>query len=43
MSLVRIFLLWEDWQPTPEAVNPTALNNLEVVCDIATDLGLLLA
>lgn len=40
MSLVRIFLLWEDWQPTPDAVNPEALQNLEVVADIAADLGL---
>ncbi len=40
MSLVRIFLLWEDWQPTPERVNAIALRDLETVCDIAAELGL---
>jgi endo-1,4-beta-mannosidase len=40
LSLVRIFLLWEDWQPTPDQVNPQALAHLEKVCDIAAGLGL---
>ena len=40
LGLVRIFLLWEDWQPTPDRVNPQALDNLAQVCDIAADLGL---
>jgi len=40
MGMVRIFLLWEDWQPTPETVNAAALRDLETVCDIAADLGL---
>ena len=40
MSLVRIFLLWEDWQPTPDSVDPDALGNLGTVCDIAAGLGL---
>ena len=42
MSLVRIFLLWEDFQPTPSAVSPSALADLETVCDVAAerDLGL---
>jgi endo-1,4-beta-mannosidase len=40
MSLVRIFLLWEDWQPDPETVNSDCLNNLEIVCNAAADLGL---
>ncbi|MGC9358716.1 MAG: glycoside hydrolase 5 family protein, partial [Anaerolineae bacterium] len=40
LHLVRIFLLWEDWQPAPNAVNGEALDNLETVCDIAADLGL---
>ena len=26
MKLVRVFLLWEDFQPTPESVSPVALN-----------------
>ena len=40
MDLVRIFLLWDDWQPTPASVSCTALHHLEMVCDIAGDLGL---
>jgi endo-1,4-beta-mannosidase len=40
LNLVRIFLLWDDWQPTPERVNPETLNNLEAVCDIAASLDL---
>jgi endo-1,4-beta-mannosidase len=40
MSLVRIFLLWEDFQPTPDAVSPRALADLESVCDLAADRGL---
>jgi len=42
MKTVRIFLLWEDWQPTPTSVDQQALKNLESVCDIAADLGLTL-
>ena len=37
LGLVRIFLLWEDWQPEPDIVEETALQNLETVCDIAAD------
>jgi endo-1,4-beta-mannosidase len=42
MSLVRIFLLWEDFQPTPDTVSAGALADLETVCDLAAerDLGL---
>jgi endo-1,4-beta-mannosidase len=40
MSLVRIFLLWEDFQPTPTAVSPSALADLETVCDLAQERGL---
>jgi endo-1,4-beta-mannosidase len=40
MSLVRIFLRWEDFQPTPEAISPTALDALETVCDVAAERGL---
>jgi endo-1,4-beta-mannosidase len=40
MNLVRIFLLWDDWQPAPDAVSPAALGNLGLVLDIAADLGL---
>jgi endo-1,4-beta-mannosidase len=40
MSLVRIFLLWEDFQPAPDTVSPSALADLEAVCDVAADHGL---
>jgi endo-1,4-beta-mannosidase len=40
LGLVRIFLLWEDWQPTPTSVNVEALDHLEQVCDIALERGL---
>ena len=29
MSVVRIFLLWDDWMPTPDAVSPECLRNLK--------------
>lgn len=40
MSLVRIFLLWEDFQPRPTTVAPSALEDLETVCDVAAQRGL---
>lgn len=40
MSLVRIFLLWDDWQPTPDSVDAACLRNLGTVCDIAAEHGL---
>lgn len=40
MSVVRIFLLWDDWQPTPDTVSETCLTNLGVTCDIAAEHGL---
>jgi endo-1,4-beta-mannosidase len=40
MSLVRIFLLWEDFQPQPDSVAAEALADLETVCDLAADRGL---
>lgn len=40
LHVVRIFLLWDDWQPTPTTVNESALGHLEQVCDIATERGL---
>lgn len=42
LKLVRIFLLWDDFQPEPSQVDPAALANLEQVCDIAAELGLAL-
>lgn len=40
LRLVRIFLLWDDWQPTPDHVDPACLANLGTVCDIAAEFGL---
>ncbi len=40
MSVARIFLLWDDWQPAPEAVSPERLADLGTVLDAATDRGL---
>lgn len=40
ISFIRIFLLWEDWQPTAKKVNQNALKNLAKVCNIAADLDL---
>ena len=39
-NLVRVFLLWEDWQPAADTISDKALGDLEVVCDIADELGL---
>lgn len=40
MDVVRIFLLWDDWQETPDTVSPERLRDLGSVCDIATERGL---
>lgn len=42
LKVVRIFLLWDDFQPDPDSVSKEALNNLATVADIAgeNDLGL---
>jgi endo-1,4-beta-mannosidase len=40
LSLVRIFLRWEDFQPAPDAVSPQALADLTTVADIAAEHGL---
>ncbi|GAB4518089.1 MAG: hypothetical protein OHK0046_25420 [Anaerolineae bacterium] len=42
MNVVRLFLLWDDWQPTPDAVSSECLNNFAKVCDLAqaNNLGL---
>jgi endo-1,4-beta-mannosidase len=42
LSLVRIFLLWDDFQPSPDMVAREQLANLESVCTIAADQGLAL-
>lgn len=40
LELVRIFLLWDDWQPSPDRVDEAALRHLGDVLDIAGELGL---
>lgn len=40
MTVARIFLLWDDFQPTPDTVSEDCLKHLETVCDIAVDTGL---
>jgi endo-1,4-beta-mannosidase len=42
LRMVRIFLLWDDFQPTPDQVPPARLANLRTVCDIAAEMGLTL-
>lgn len=41
-GLVRVFLLWEDFQPDSDRVDAGTLRNLEQVCDIAASLHLTL-
>ena len=42
LNVVRIFLLWDDFQPEPHSVSKEVLDNLVTVADIAgeNDLGL---
>lgn len=40
MTVVRLFLLWDDFQPDPTSVNMDAVNNLVKVADIAVENGL---
>ena len=40
LDVVRFFLLWDDFQPEPDSVSQTALDNLATVCDIAAKNGL---
>jgi endo-1,4-beta-mannosidase len=40
LTHVRLFLLWESFQPDPRAVSAKALADLRTVADIAADLGL---
>lgn len=35
LQAVRLFLLWDDFQPDPHSVDSGAMRNLEQVCDIA--------
>jgi endo-1,4-beta-mannosidase len=40
LRFVRIFLLWDDFQPEPDRVSEACLDALETVCDIAAECGL---
>ena len=40
LGALRIFLLWDDFQPTPDAVSTAALGDLVTTCDIAAERGL---
>lgn len=42
LNVARLFLLWDDWQPTPDTVSKACLDNFGMVCDIAAqhNLGL---
>mgnify|MGYP001037855051 FL=1 len=40
MNVVRLFLLWEDFQPEPDSVSKDALAHLTTVCDAAAENGL---
>ena len=40
LDTVRFFLRWDDFQPTPETIDPTMLARLEAVADIAAEAGL---
>jgi endo-1,4-beta-mannosidase len=37
LNVVRLFLLWDDFQPDPNSVNHEAVNNLVKVADIAAN------
>jgi endo-1,4-beta-mannosidase len=40
MNVVRLFLLWDDWQPDPTSVDSARLKDFTTVCDIAANRGL---
>jgi endo-1,4-beta-mannosidase len=42
LRAVRIFLLWDDFQPEPGTVSVEAVRHLVEVADVAADLGLAL-
>lgn len=42
LNIVRLFLLWDDWQPTPDTVSAECLENFGTVCDIASENNLML-
>jgi len=40
MSVVRLFLLWDHWQPDPSLIPKQRLRDFETVADIAAERGL---
>lgn len=40
LGYVRIFLLWESFQPSPDSVDAKAIGHLRTVCDIGAEHGL---
>ncbi len=40
VDLVRLFLLWEDFQPEPDRIARSSLENLKTVADLASHYGL---
>jgi endo-1,4-beta-mannosidase len=40
LTHVRLFLLWESFQPAPDRIDAKALGHLRQVCDVAAELGL---
>lgn len=40
LDIVRLFLLWDDWQPRPDMVSETCLTRFRAVCDAASAAGL---
>ena len=40
LTIVRIFLLWDDFQPDPTQVSAEMVKKLETVCDLAVQHGL---
>ncbi len=40
MNIVRLFLLWDDWQPTPNQVSLERMRDFGTVCDLAAERGL---
>lgn len=40
MNTVRLFLLWDDWQPESNSISSTCLRDFGIVCDIAAQFNL---
>lgn len=40
MDVVRLFLLWDDWQPAPDQVSSVCLRHLEQAADVASENNL---